>query len=716
MDERGNKRSMDLITCLQKFISEFDEQKPKIISELNKIFEKIKEKKDILGKKAATAGATSAGVGGVGAAVLAGVLSPLTGGLSLAVAKTAAVVGAAAAVAGVVVEDEISNKLTLDKVMELVLSFCGLADQLKNIEKEKSEMFEKPNLNPEAVLVLFTLIDQLNSLYALFTEETTVQRLLEVKEKCELILKELDKIKRFYKIKMIEEQEQLDRDKLETLLKEKELFSELEMLQEEPERSRTEELLREELHMLSLQSGVKMEEKGNRKSMDLIIFFQEFISEFDKQKPKIISELNEIFEQTKKRKEGLDKKAATAGVVSAGFSGVGAAVLASVLAPFTGGLSLVVAGASAAAVGAAAAVTGVVVKDEISDKRTLDKVMELVLSFCGMAEQLKNIEKEKSEMLEKPNLKPEAVIVLFTLIDQLDSLYLLFTEETTVQRLLEVKEKCELILIEWRTPNKPRKRVHLILPILAAWLFLLFTFGSLLLCISRVHQRENFHADAKPHLNFFGPGHFSVYCALSKLGSTRGDIHGKSRTSSSTTDTLPATIHLTFLLLLAGDIQLNPGPLSPALDRDGGGLSAAVGETDLAAWGPSASDIGGEAFGVQIEHIHKHAGLQLDWPVLCNDHCLNVPECKQHAGLMTTPTLDTNATGAPPTNNPLVPATRINAHSDNTTASRGQVKASEKEHAQKEKCAQTGLKSQYLKNQSKQNQSQTKPEPGLKLV
>ncbi|KAK7895545.1 hypothetical protein WMY93_020870 [Mugilogobius chulae] len=296
---------MDLITCLQKFISEFDEQKPKIISELNKIFEKIKEKKDILGKKAATAGATSAGVSGVGAAVLAGVLSPFTGGLSLAVAKTAAVVGAAAAVAGVVVEDEISNKLTLDNVKELVLSFCRLADQLKNTEKEK--------------------------------KETTVQRLLEVKEKC-------------------------------------------------------------------LQSGVKMEEKGNRKSMDLIIFFQEFISEFDKQKPKIISELNEIFEQTKKRKEGLDKKAATAGVVSAGFSGVGAAVLASVLAPFTGGLSLVVAGASAAAVGAAAAVTGVVVKDEISDKRTLDKVMELVLSFCGMAEQLKNIEKEKSEMLEKPNL------------------------------------------------------------------------------------------------------------------------------------------------------------------------------------------------------------------------------------------------------------------------------------------------------------------------
>ncbi|KAK7879856.1 hypothetical protein WMY93_033474 [Mugilogobius chulae] len=183
MDERGNRRSKDMITCLQKFISEFDEQKPKmieIISDLNKIFEQTKKRKEGLGKKAAAAGVVSAGAGGVGGLVLATVLAPVTGGLSLVVAGSAAVVGAAAAVTGVVVKDEISDKSTLDKVKELNLSFCGLEDHLKNIEKEKSEMFQKPNLKPEAVIVKFTLIDELNSLYLQFADKTTLQRLLEV--------------------------------------------------------------------------------------------------------------------------------------------------------------------------------------------------------------------------------------------------------------------------------------------------------------------------------------------------------------------------------------------------------------------------------------------------------------------------------------------------------------------------------------------------------
>ncbi|KAK7895542.1 hypothetical protein WMY93_020867 [Mugilogobius chulae] len=104
MAKRGNRRSKDLIICWQKVISEFDEQKTKmieIISELNKIFEKIKERKEGLDKKATTAGVISAGAGGVGAAVLASALAPVTGGFSLIVAGSAAAVGAAAAVAGV---------------------------------------------------------------------------------------------------------------------------------------------------------------------------------------------------------------------------------------------------------------------------------------------------------------------------------------------------------------------------------------------------------------------------------------------------------------------------------------------------------------------------------------------------------------------------------------------------------------------------------------
>ncbi|KAK7879857.1 hypothetical protein WMY93_033475 [Mugilogobius chulae] len=699
MDERGNKRSMDLITCLQKFISEFDEQKPKmteIISDLNKIFEQTKERKEGLGKKAATAGAITAGAGGVGGWLLATVLSPVTGGLSLVAAgASAAVVGAAAALSAVVVKDENSDKLTLDKVKELVLSFCGLADQLKNIEKEK--------------------------------KETTVQRLLEVKEKCELILIELDEMRTFYKIKMTEEQEQqapipsslppgrcndegasrenvlacsvkigdwnmdlgqrltfpaeieatnlrpdlvlwslrrvyiteltvpwedsVDESYKQNSLKYSELAAEVES---------------SSLPSRGLQSEVKMEEKGNRKSMDLIIFFQEFISEFDKQKPKIISELNEIFEQTKKRKEGLDKKAATAGVVSAGFSGVGAAVLASVLAPFTGGLSLVVAGASAAAVGAAAAVTGVVVKDEISDKRTLDKVMELVLSFCGMAEQLKNIEKEKSEMLEKPNLKPEAVIVLFTLIDQLDSLYLLFTEETTVQRLLEVKEKCELILIEL---EKMR------------------TFYK----IKMTEEQEQLDRDK---LDTLLKEKEQLLSELEMLQEEpeRSNTEEPERSHRDKLDRLSREVkQLECKLERQAPI---PSSLPPGRCNDEGAVREHLGLlSETQDWN---MDLGQRlTFPAEIAATNLRPDLVL-WSLR-----------RVYITELTVPWEDS-----------VDEAYEQNSlkYSELAAEVESLSLPSREEHAQKEKCAQTGLKSQYLKNQSKQNQSQTKPEPGLKLV
>lgn len=65
-----------------------------------------------------------------------------------------------------------------------------------------------------------------------------------------------------------------------------------------------------------------------------------------------------------------------------------------------------------------------------------------------------------------------------------------------------------------------------------------------------------------PKLNNFGYGSFTIYYSLLKFGSAHviSLLHTKTKLDNGEKDSGHAVIYLSFLLLLAGDIQLNPGP------------------------------------------------------------------------------------------------------------------------------------------------------------
>ncbi|KAJ0015623.1 hypothetical protein NQD34_009243 [Periophthalmus magnuspinnatus] len=175
-----------------------------------------------------------------------------------------------------------------------------------------------------------------------------------------------------------------------------------------------------------------------RRSLDEPIDFRNFPSQFDIKEPRmkqIVDELLKICDKTTERKVGSRR---TAGV----FGGVGVACF--ILAPFTAGASL----AAAAAVGAAAAgaAGGVIVRDRITDRKTLSEVKALVEEFCDIAQPLMDVEKKRREMTEKLDRNPEEVFVIEALIDELRSLFIFFIKDSTVERLQQVTQQCTRIL------------------------------------------------------------------------------------------------------------------------------------------------------------------------------------------------------------------------------------------------------------------------------
>lgn len=179
--------------------------------------------------------------------------------------------------------------------------------------------------------------------------------------------------------------------------------------------------------------------------------FTDLDPEFEKWKNKleeIVSELDKVCGQTRQRKRKFPK---IRGVAAVGGAGLGAAgvMAAFILAPFTGGISLAVAGGAAAASGALVGAGAVVKFDNNADIDVLQKMKTLVTEFCQMVQPLKDIENIKIHMFEKLSRKPDDLFKrLQSLTHELLTLSFTFKSSVTVQRLLEVTEQCRTILQE----------------------------------------------------------------------------------------------------------------------------------------------------------------------------------------------------------------------------------------------------------------------------
>ncbi|CAM4556550.1 unnamed protein product [Leuciscus chuanchicus] len=134
------------------------------------------------------------------------------------------------------------------------------------------------------------------------------------------------------------------------------------------------------------------------------------------------------------------------------------------------------------------------------------------------------------------------------------------------------------------------------------WLLLLLILGSLVL---RIPQNE---PDSllchTPYLNNVGYGRFTIYYSLLKFGNarviglrTKVELGGRKKDSGRT------IMYLSFLVLLAGDIQLNPGPDADCAPRV---HAAGVGPGSGAEAGRGAAGGIGERAGASAAELVRH--------------------------------------------------------------------------------------------------------------
>lgn len=145
----------------------------------------------------------------------------------------------------------------------------------------------------------------------------------------------------------------------------------------------------------------------------------------------------------------------------------------------------------------------------------------------------------------------------------------------------------------WYGANKQCQRSDLPFTCLV-WLLLLIILGSLVL---RIPQNE---PDSllchTPYLNNVGYGRFTIYYSLLKFGNIRViGLRTKVELGGRKKDNGRAIMYLSFLVLLAGDIQLNPGPDANCAIGEQAGASAA----ELVRHLRRPADL--EVFGLRLE-------------------------------------------------------------------------------------------------------------------